>query len=331
MYVSPEIVNVSNVNVNDIIVVVRNGSRQLIGKHARVIKEMPNTVIGAFMTGVRTKNSKFINALFDGDVFQKEIHKNLGATINQITIKSFKEMKFFIPKDNEQKIVGDLISKVDKLLALQQRKLEKLFLIKKAISDKVFNDKVKDENSVFFKNRIKGKNLFKLSNKKGHPELPVLSATQDKGMVPRNSINKNIQYNNVNLDNYKVIVPGDFVIHLRSFQGGFAYSNIKGIASPAYNIFKFKDGIQYNSSFWKEKFKSYSFIQLLKKVTYGIRDGRSISFTDFSTLYLNFPDINIQNTIGDLFDDINKQIKIQQKIISNLCLIKNFLLQNMFI
>ena len=130
VHVSPEIVNTSNVNVNDIIVVVRNGSRKLIGKHARVLKAMPNTVIGAFMTGIRSQNSKFVNALFDGDIFQREIYKNLGATINQITIKSFKEMEFYIPQNHEKQIIGNLISQIDNLLALQQRKLKLLKAIK---------------------------------------------------------------------------------------------------------------------------------------------------------------------------------------------------------
>lgn len=141
VHVSPEIVNTSNVNVNDIIVVVRNGSRKLIGKHARVLKAMPNTVIGAFMTGIRSQNSKFVNALFDGDIFQREIYKNLGATINQITIKSFKEMEFYIPQNHEKQIIGNLISQIDNLLALQQRKNILLYKLRKSLLSTLLTDK----------------------------------------------------------------------------------------------------------------------------------------------------------------------------------------------
>ena len=124
---------------------------------------------------------------------------------------------------------------------------------------------------------------------------------------------------------------GNFVVHLRSFQGGFSYSNKIGIASPAYTIFEFKDNIKYDSIFWKEKFKSYNFIQLLKKVTYGVRDGRSISFSDFLSLYLTFPDIEIQKKIGKCFKALDNQISDQQCIIQQLKQLKQFLLQNMFI
>ena len=83
--------------------------------------------------------------------------------------------------------------------------------------------------------------------------------------------------------------------------------------------------------YWKEKFKSYNFIQLLKKVTYGVRDGRSISFSDFLSLYLTFPDIEIQNKIGSALSKLDTRISDQKKIIKKLENIKQFLLQNMFI
>ncbi|MDU5372398.1 restriction endonuclease subunit S, partial [Anaerococcus vaginalis] len=95
VYVNPSIVNTENVKNGDIILVVRNGSRSLIGKHAAITKDMPNTVIGAFMSGVRARTPDFINALFDTTKFDKNIRKNLGATINQITNKNISEMKFF--------------------------------------------------------------------------------------------------------------------------------------------------------------------------------------------------------------------------------------------
>lgn len=82
VFVNPDIVNCQNVKSGDIVVVVRNGSRDLIGKHALIRSEMPNTVIGAFMTGVRCDNPEFINSLLDTKMFISEIHRNLGSTIN---------------------------------------------------------------------------------------------------------------------------------------------------------------------------------------------------------------------------------------------------------
>ena len=95
VYVEPNIVNSENVKVGDVIVVVRNGSRSLIGKHAQIKEEMPSTVIGAFMTGVRYSCPEFLNALLSTSKFNKEIEKDLGATINQITTGSFKNIKIW--------------------------------------------------------------------------------------------------------------------------------------------------------------------------------------------------------------------------------------------
>lgn len=97
VYVRPEIVNSENVKKGDIIVVVRNGSRSLIGKHARIKHFMPDTVIGAFMTGIRSECPEFTNALLDTAHFDEEVSKNMGATINQITGYMFSKMEFIVP------------------------------------------------------------------------------------------------------------------------------------------------------------------------------------------------------------------------------------------
>lgn len=116
-----EAVNSENVQVGDIVVVVRNGSKALLGKHAKVKGKMTFTVIGAFMTGIRSEHSGFINTLLSTQLFDSEIEKNMGATINQITGGMFKSMKFFFPKDDEQEIIGNFFDSLDRLITLHQR------------------------------------------------------------------------------------------------------------------------------------------------------------------------------------------------------------------
>lgn len=138
VYVNPEAVNSQNVEVGDVIVVVRNGSRNLIGKHACVKKKMDNTVIGAFMTGIRSATPSFTNALLDSDQFTIEINKNLGATINQITTGAFKKMKFYFPSHEEQEKIGAFFEGIDNTIALHQAPLNKLQQIKKSLLKKMF-------------------------------------------------------------------------------------------------------------------------------------------------------------------------------------------------
>ena len=139
VYVESDIVNSENVQEGDIIVVVRNGSRDLIGKHAQIKHNMLNTVIGAFMTGVRYKEPEFLNALLNTEHFNQEIEKNLGATINQITTGNFKKMQFNFPESYvEQNKIGEFFLNIDNLITLHQRKLEALSNIKKALLEKMF-------------------------------------------------------------------------------------------------------------------------------------------------------------------------------------------------
>ncbi|MBP3607555.1 MAG: restriction endonuclease subunit S, partial [Treponema sp.] len=122
VYVESDIVNSENVQEGDIIVVVRNGSRDLIGKHAQIKHKMLNTVIGAFMTGVRYKEPEFLNALLNTEQFNQEIEKNLGATINQITTGNFKKMQFNFPESYvEQNKIGEFFLNIDNLITLHQR------------------------------------------------------------------------------------------------------------------------------------------------------------------------------------------------------------------
>ena len=147
----------------------------------------------------------------------------------------------------------------------------------------------------------KAEKLFISYVEKGFPELPVLSATQDKGMVYRDDTGKSIFHDKSNEIGYKRVQPGQFVIHLRSFQGGFAHSAILGITSPAYTIFGFKEGEKQCDLYWKYVFSSSEFVRRLETVTYGIRDGRSISYDEFLTMKF------IVNCIKDCaeFYDIN--------------------------
>lgn len=123
VYVNDKVVTSENVHEGDIIVVVRNGSRALIGKHAQIKASMPNTVIGAFMSGMRSEHSSFVNALLDTSAFENEIAKNMGATINQITGYMFSKMEFMIPSGDEQQKIGEYFQSLDNLITLHHHKL----------------------------------------------------------------------------------------------------------------------------------------------------------------------------------------------------------------
>lgn len=138
VYVNPSKATSENVKSGDLIVVVRNGSRALIGKHAQIKRSMPNTVIGAFMTGIRSDHSEFVNALLDTPQFKKEVDMNMGATINQITGYMFSQMEFMVPSEVEQDKLGGFFKDLDNCITLHQRELDKLKIIKKSMLENCF-------------------------------------------------------------------------------------------------------------------------------------------------------------------------------------------------
>lgn len=151
VYVRSEVATSPNVKQGDIIVVVRNGSRTLIGKHAQIKSDMPNTVIGAFMAGMHTDEPEFLNALLCTRRFDNEVTINLGATINQITNGTFHSMKFLFPDKKEQKALGSFFQHLDTLIQSTTKKIESLKQVKAASLQSMFPQEGETTPRVRFK------------------------------------------------------------------------------------------------------------------------------------------------------------------------------------
>lgn len=173
--------------------------------------------------------------------------------------------------------------------------------------------------------------IFESVSDKGHPELPVLSATQDRGMIIRDDSEKIIVHDKKNEVDYKRVLPGQFVIHLRSFQGGFAHSDVEGITSPAYTVIKFKEPEKHDSYYWKYVFNSKEFIHRLTTVTYGIRDGRSINYDDFLKMTFRFPIKEEQIKISTVLRELDSFISLHSEELDRLKHLKQSCLESMFV
>ncbi len=239
--------------------------------------------------------------------------------------------------NNEQKTLGAYFQHLDLLIQSTTKKIESLKQVKAASLQSMFPHEGETIPRVRFKGvegeweKVRASNIFKTFNEKNRPDLPVLSATQDRGMVTREEIGYNISHDKSNEETYKHILPGQFIIHLRSFQGGFAHSAIEGIASPAYTIMEFKDKTRHFDLYWKYIFMSKEFIKRLELITYGIRDGRSISFEEFSEMYFTVPSYKEQTAIASYFTNLDTQITLQTQRLEKLKQIKSACLDNMFV
>ena len=261
-----------------------------------------------------------------------------GKSIVHLHNADLKHISLKTPNLSEQKRISKIFEVLDQTITLHEEKKSQLERLKSALLQKMFADK-SGYPAVRFRGfderweQYKAKELFESKSKKDHSDLPVLSATQENGIVFRNDLDIDIKFDTHALSNYKVVSPGDYIISLRSFQGGFELSEKLGIISPAYTVFAFnnQEKNRQNSTFWKYLFKRYDFIESLKRLTFGIRDGKAISFNQFSTLKLSFPNFDEQNKIATLLHELDKTIALHDQKLSLLKHVKQSLLQNMFI
>ena len=176
---------------------------------------------------------------------------------------------------------------------------------------------------------VKAKEIFaNISNKKHNGKLEVLSVTQDRGIIPRSEVDIDIKYDKESTGNYKKVEKGNFVISLRSFQGGIEYSEYEGIVSPAYTVLSSK--VDICDSYYKSFLKSPEYIQRLNTAVYGIRDGKNISYDDFSLIYIPFPPLPEQQKIAEILSTQDKLIELQEKKIEQLKELKKAYLQKIF-
>jgi type I restriction enzyme S subunit len=153
--------------------------------------------------------------------------------------------------------------------------------------------------------------IFEEYSEKGHPDLPALTIIQGAGTIRRDESDRSLQYDKSSLSNYKMVNEGDFIVHLRSFEGGLEKATTLGIISPAYHTFH---GDDTDSRFYYSYFRSRKFIDTdLKPHVYGIRDGRSIDIDGMKTIGIPWTNLREQQAIGDLIERLDTLITLHQR------------------
>ncbi len=268
-----------------------------------------------------------------------KVYYKMGDGMRQtLAYSDLKELKVYLPNFPEQHKIVECFELLDKQIQISSKKIASLRQMKAASLQAMFPQKGETRPRVRFKgfegeySSMTASELFKTFDERNHPELPVLSACQDiRGMAPRSESGYDIFHDKSNEVTYKRVLPGQFVIHLRSFQGGFAHSSVEGICSPAYTVFGFKEDDKYDDYYWKYIFMSKAFIDRLKLITYGIRDGRSIGFKEFMEMDFVFPSYEEQKQISIFFRTIDKQISLEEQKLESLKRIKSACLDKMFV
>lgn len=246
-----------------------------------------------------------------------------GVSVVHLYGDHLKGVRTYNPCLEEQKKIAKLLSLLDERIATQNKIIEDLKKLKSAIIEKLYSE-------------IQGKEysfgqLFDVVNERNKQMeySNILSASQEKGMMNRDDLNLDIQFERSNINTYKIVRKGDYVIHLRSFQGGFAFSNKLGVCSPAYTILRPNNLLEYG--YLSNYFTSQRFIKSLILVTYGIRDGRSINVDEWLRMKITIPPKEHQQYIVKVIGTFERKIEDEEAYAAHLSKQKQYLLRQMFI
>jgi type I restriction enzyme, S subunit len=164
---------------------------------------------------------------------------------------------------------------------------------------------------------FKTKYLFTERSAKGFPEEPLLAATQTKGVVPKSLYENRTVVAMKDLHLLKLVDEGDYVISLRSFEGGIEVAHYRGIISPAYTVLQ--PTARAQRDYFDFLFKSRTFIDSLSLFITGIREGQNIDYERFSRAQLPVPPKDDQEAIGRFLrlkiSRINELIRAKRRVI----------------
>jgi type I restriction enzyme, S subunit len=328
----------NEVKYGDILFQRSSETREEVGQSNVYLDKFQTATFGGFVIrgqAIQEYNPLFFHYLLKTASAREEITtKSGGSTRYNIGQEILKVVNITIPTFPEQQKIAAFITAVDEKIHQLATKKDLLEQYKKGVMQKIFNQQIrfKDDNGNDYADweEKKGNEIFEsVSNKTHNSDLPILAITQEFGAIPRNLIDYQISVTDKSVESYKVVDVGDFIISLRSFQGGIEYSNYKGICSPAYIILRSKVGI--NNLFYKYYLKTDSYIQKMNAKLEGIRDGKMVSYKYFSEISLPLPSIEEQNKIATFFAVIDNKINSVNQQLEKTRSYKKGLLQQMFV
>ena len=268
-------------------------------------------------------DANYLFHFFSSKFYNRVKRMSAKNSVDSVRKEMITDMPLSLPSRQEQFKIGHILSLLDERIATQNKIIEDLKKLKCAIIEKLYS-KIQGKEYSFGQ-------LFEVVNERNKQMKysNILSASQEKGMVNRDDLNLDIQFERSNINTYKIVRAGDYVIHLRSFQGGFAFSDKLGVCSPAYTILRPKEVLEYG--YLSYFFMSRQFIKSLVLVTYGIRDGRSINVEEWLGMKTMLPSKEEQRKILNVLCCFDEKIQNEENMLNKLSKQKQYLLRQMFI
>lgn len=266
---------------------------------------------------------EYLAALTNSAVGRRHVIGNTsGLAQKHFNVGAYKELIIDYPPLPEQHKIAEILrtwdEALEKLTALRAAKERQASAIRLSI----FEAEYSSHNRL-----VRARDLFEPVSERARPDLPLLAVMQDIGIVRRDDLDRRVAMPDGSTSSYKVVRPGDFVISLRSFEGGLEYSGITGLVSPAYTVLRPRGKI--DGEYYRHFFKSRSFIGRLDKLIFGIRDGKQIAFRDFGDMLIPAPPLADQNTQSQAMVFLETEMALELKRFEALTQQKRGLMQKL--
>lgn len=300
-------------------------------------------IVSPLYTCLRPKGNaddKYLHWYFQSGSWYRFIYENgaqNGARHDRVgmTDSLMQGIPVYLPQVvEEQQKIAEFLSTIDTVIEKQKETVSAWEERKKGVMQKLFNQEVRfkaDDGSEFPEwEEKKLSEMFKKVIEKNRLDLPPLTIVQGYGTIRRDESERRIAYDEKGLKNYKAVQKDDFIVHLRSFEGGLEIANQDGIVSPAYHVYRGNDEV--HPSFYYPYFRSSSFIKgKLSICVTGVRDGKNIEMGSFDELLIPHPCLAEQQKIADCLSSFDEVIEKQKATLAAWEELKKGLLQQMFV
>ena len=299
------------------------------------------SLINTILAPKGAMNPEYYDWLFHTVQFADEFYKCGHGIVDDLWTTNYQDMKKInipVPPIDEQQSIASYLNKqcaeIDALSADIQSEIDTLEAYKRSVITEAVtkgldkNAPMKDSGIEWVGKipatwkMLRGKYIFEQKSDRGNTKsLILLSPTQNYGVIPQELYEELSGFSavklneKINLNSLKTVHKGAFVISLRSFQGGFEYSEYEGVVSPAYQVFY--PTISVYDGYYKYLFKTQIFIDKMNSYTMSLRDGKNIAFADFGRTYIPVPPVSEQRAIAEYLDsmcaDLNEIVAQKQK------------------
>jgi type I restriction enzyme S subunit len=312
VFVNVDTLKFNPVQENDILICVRNGSKTLIGKNALVDKENEGVAFGAFMSVFRSKHNIFMFQLFDTRIYKREVHRNLGATINSINGSDLKKFKIPFPPIKEQQKIAQILTTWDDAISKQEELIKAKETLKKGLMQKLLSGKGKKhwkftKLSDLLKYEQPTKYLVANKDYDNSYKIPVLTA--GKTFI----LGYTKEENGIFKDELPVIIFDDFTTATKYVDFPFKAK------SSAMKILKAKN----------ESVNIKLVFEMMQMINYNSEDHKRYWISIYQELEIKFPPNQEQEKIAQVLTLEDKEIELLKEELETLKEQKRGLMQGL--